>query len=40
MATKKKVSTTKAVKAANPKKVVKKTSPKKQKDLKAGSRYE
>lgn len=40
MATKKKVSTTKAVKTASPKKVVKKVSPKKQKDLKAGSRYE
>jgi hypothetical protein len=40
MATKKKVSTSKVVKAAKPKKAVKKTSPKNQKDLKAGSHYE
>ena len=40
MVTKKKVSISKAVKAANPKKAVKKASPKKQKDLKAGSHYE
>ena len=40
MATKKKVSISKAVKAANTKKAVKKASPKKQKDLKAGSHYE
>jgi len=40
MAIKKKASTSKAVKATNPKKLATKTAPKKQKDLKAGSRYQ
>jgi hypothetical protein len=39
MATTKKVPASKAVKASKPKKVVKKASPKKQNELKSGSRY-
>jgi len=40
MATKKKVSTSKVVTAAKPKKTLKKTSPKKQKELKPGNHYQ
>ena len=40
MATKKKVPAAKAVKVSKPKKIVKKASPKKQKELKSGSRYQ
>jgi hypothetical protein len=40
MATNKKVSTSKVVKASKPKTAAKKTSPKKQKELKSGSRYQ
>lgn len=40
MATKKKAATSKAVTVSKPKKAVKKASPKKQQELKAGSRYE
>ena len=40
MATKKKVSTSKVVKASKPKTTAKKTAPKKQKELKSGSHYE
>lgn len=40
MVTKNKVSASKAAPASKPKKAVKKKSPNKQKELKAGSRYE
>jgi hypothetical protein len=40
MAIKKKVSTAKKAKETKPKKLVKKVSPKKQKDLKAGGQYQ
>jgi len=40
MATKKKVATSKTVNVIKSKKPVKKASPKKQRDLKAGSRYQ
>jgi hypothetical protein len=40
MATKKKVATSKVVKTPKPKKIVKKASPKRQKELKSGSHYE
>ena len=40
MATKKKVPTSKVVRASKLKKTVKKTSPKKQKELKPGSHYQ
>ena len=40
MATKKKVPAEKTVKVSKPKKIAKKTSPKKQKELKSGSRYQ